>query len=102
MREYSTGTTRLATARNLLGSSVRMLPRSGIADGIEAVRELFANTWFDAKKCRDGIAHLAGYRRDTDGKTGTPLDRPRHDRHSHAADAFRYLAMFVRMEGGER
>lgn len=89
VREFGGGATRFETAVGLLGSSVRVLPRGSIADGIEAARRVIGQARFDEARTRAGRAHLASYRRDEG------LDRPRHDAHSHAADAWRYLAVHV-------
>jgi phage terminase large subunit len=49
--------------------------------------------WFDAKKCARGIDALKLYRSEFDEKLQSFKPRPLHDWTSHAADAFRYLAM---------
>jgi hypothetical protein len=49
--------------------------------------------WFDKEKCDRGIESLRNYRREWDDKRKVFHDRPLHDWTSHAADAFRYLAM---------
>jgi hypothetical protein len=48
---------------------------------------------FDAGPCAEGLKALKGYRKDWNEEMGTWRDRPRHDSNSHAADAFRYLAV---------
>lgn len=72
---------------------VRIAPKSSILDGINAARTLFSRCWFDADKCSEGINHLRRYRYDVDPDTKQWSKNPLHDEHSHAADAFRYLAM---------
>jgi phage terminase large subunit len=52
--------------------------------------------WFDADKCTDGLNHLRRYRYDVDPETGQFSKEPLHDDASHAADAFRYLAVALR------
>ena len=49
--------------------------------------------WFDKTKCSRGIDALKLYRAEFDEKLATLKPRPVHDWASHAADAFRYLAM---------
>jgi hypothetical protein len=49
--------------------------------------------WFDAKKCARGIEALTLYRAEYDDKRMVIKTKPLHDWTSHAADAFRYLAM---------
>ena len=72
--------------------SFQVLPRGGIDDGIEQVRELLPKCVFDEYKCEEGISHLENYRKEWDDKRGCWKDKPLHDHTSHAADAFRYLA----------
>lgn len=78
------------------GFTVRITPKTKVADGINAARSLFPNVWFDADKCADGLNHLRRYRYDVDPDTGQFSKEPLHDDASHAADAFRYLAVALR------
>ena len=78
-----------------LGMPVRVLPRLGVADGIALARTLFPRIWFDEVKCADGLNSLRRYRFDVDPITKAFSDKPLHDEHSHAADAFRYFATGV-------
>jgi phage terminase large subunit len=78
------------------GFSVRIAPKSGIAEGINAARTIFGRCWFDQEKCADGLNHLRRYRYEVDPDTRQWSRNPLHDEHSHAADAFRYLAMSLR------
>lgn len=86
----------IAQQMRAAGFTVRITPRSSIADGINAARTLFPNIWFDADKCADGLNHLRRYRYDVDEETGQYSKNPLHDDASHAADAFRYLAVALR------
>jgi phage terminase large subunit len=76
-----------------LGRTVHVQPRSSISDGINAVRSVFPNCWFDADKCADGLQALRHYRYKVDPESGQFSKEPLHDENSHAADAFRGLAM---------
>lgn len=76
--------------------SVRVIPRTRVADGINAARSIFPQCWFDEAKCSDGLQHLRRYCYDVDPHSGLRSREPRHDEHSHAADAFRYLALGLR------
>jgi hypothetical protein len=49
--------------------------------------------WFDEGKCKQGLEALRQYRREYDEKLKSFKQRPLHDWTSHAADAFRYLAV---------
>jgi hypothetical protein len=60
-----------------------------ILTGIQAVRNVFPSCYFDEEGCAEGLRHLENYRKDWDEKHGCWLGTPRHDEHSHAADAFR-------------
>ena len=48
---------------------------------------------FDRDKCNDGVEMLRQYRQEWDERKKVFRDHPRHDFTSHAADAFRYLAV---------
>lgn len=68
-----------------------------LEDGIEAVRSLFPRLWFDEKNCSLLIKCLENYRKEFDDNLGTYRNRPRHDKFSHGADAFRYLAIATKI-----
>lgn len=75
-----------------LGRSVSIIPRGDVEAGIKAARLVFGRCYFDKDKTAQLVTHLRRYRRDINQRTGEP-GRPLHDEHSHAADAFRYLAL---------
>jgi phage terminase large subunit len=76
-----------------LGRTVHVQPRASISDGINAVRTIFPNCWFNEAKTADGLQHLRHYRYEVDPETGQFGKNPVHDENSHAADGFRGLAM---------
>jgi phage terminase large subunit len=78
------------------GRTVRIVPRMSVADGINAARTIFGNCWFDEAKCSDGLQALRHYRYEVDEITGQFSRNPLHDAASHAADAFRYLAVSLK------
>jgi len=92
VRELGTGNSRVETLRSL-GVRPRILKADKVEDGIEAVRNLLPKCWFDAEKCARGLEALRQYRNDFNERLQAPRPRPLHDWTSHAADAFRYLAM---------
>lgn len=92
-RELGTGRTRVEVLKQLRRMP-RLVPDHRVEDGINAVRVLFPNIWID-QRC-EGIEALRQYRAEYDDKMATFRDRPLHDWTSHAADAFRYLAMAYR------
>lgn len=83
------------------GRTVNVLPRRDVIEGINAARTIFPQLWFDEAKCADGLNHLRHYRYDVDPDTKQFSRKPLHDQHSHAADAFRYLAMSLSAPKGK-
>lgn len=73
--------------------SFSVVPKLGIAEGIELVREILPRCAFDSARCDEGISHLESYRKEWDDKRGCWKDKPLHDFTSHGADGFRYLAV---------
>lgn len=91
VRELGTGRSRLETALGL-GIEFQTVPNLPIKDGIDAARMVLSRMWFDATRCATGIDALRQYREKVDEKRGIQMG-PLHDWTSHAADAFRYLAV---------
>lgn len=74
--------------------SVRVIPRmSKKAIGIEAVRKIMPNCYFNEETTRDGLKALGRFRYDVDQDTGGYSQNPLHDENSDAADAFAQLAL---------
>ena len=96
VRELGTGKSRLETLDSLGIRNVEIAPMLMVDDGIQQVRSLLDRCYFDEKKCEKGIDCLINYSRDYDENGKTWRSRPRHDFSSHAADAFRYLAIGYR------
>lgn len=92
VRELGSGKSRIETAQKL-GIRFNVVPNIGIHDGIQAARLLFAKLVIDETKCRSLIEALQNYRWDYNEKLGQFKSHPLHDWSSHAADAFRYLAV---------
>lgn len=90
--ELGTGRRRVDVLRDLLGNNLRVLPRTSLDDGIQAVRLLLPRCWFDEAKCSAGLDALRQYQREWDDKRQDFMPRPLHDWTCHAADSFRYLA----------
>jgi len=78
------------------GFRVNIVPKMGLVDGINAVREMFPRLWFDGERCADGIQGLRHYRWAPEGTLGTEKKQPIHDWASHPADALRYLAVGIK------
>jgi phage terminase large subunit len=97
--EFSAGDTRLNIAREF-GINFIALERKKIEDGIQAVRSLLPNCYFNGQTCLQGIQCLDFYRKKWNEAMKVYYDTPQHDKHSHGADAFRYAAMGIRTHGG--
>lgn len=95
VRELGTGKTRLEALRSFGLENARVVPSQTVADGVNAVRSVLPRCWFDAAKCETGLEALRMYRRSYDDEKKVYSDKPVHDWTSHAADAFRYLALGV-------
>lgn len=94
VRELGSGMSRIETARKL-GINFEIVKNVPVEDGIEAARQVLLTCWFDEIKCTVGLHALQNYRREYNDKMGEFKARPVHDWASHAADAFRYLALSV-------
>lgn len=99
VRELGSGKSRLEMARGLGLTFQEPMPALELSDGINAVRLLLAQCWFDEQKCAHGLECLRQYRKAfntrLDEFTGTPI----HNWASHGADAFRTLAMRYKRSG---
>lgn len=84
----------------LLGgfSSLAIVPNLEIQDGIQAARAALPRCWFDEAKCYEGLESLRQYQREYDEDKKAFREKPRHDWTSHAADAFRTMAVAWRAE----
>ena len=92
VRELGSGKSRLETAFSL-GIRFKVIPKMKVADGINAARMMLPRCYFDRDKTAEGLDMLRQYRQEWDDKKRSFRDAPRHDFTSHAADAFRYLAV---------
>ncbi|MBF0189501.1 MAG: hypothetical protein HQL50_16385 [Magnetococcales bacterium] len=103
VRELGTGRSRLEVLQSL-GIRAKVVPQLGVEDGINAVRAILPRCWFDSEKCARGVEALSQYRSDYDEARGLFRGQPLHDWTSHAADAFRYLAVGIQeiTPGGHR
>lgn len=78
-------------------NSVRVIPRMAKkAIGIEAVRGIFPQCYFDEEKTAEGIQALGRFKYDVDPITGQYGKEPLHDDNSDAADAFAQLALSLK------
>jgi hypothetical protein len=84
-----------------LGLNFRVVPNLPLEDGIHAAQMLLPRIWVDREACKAGLEALRQYHRAYNERTRSFRASPVHDWSSHAADAFRYLAVGLR-EGGMR
>jgi len=92
VREYTTGTSRWETARDL-GITFEICPRQKQPDQVQAVRRKLPLCWFDEKLCEKGITGIEDYKREYDEVRQTFSDRQVHDKASHVAKAFMTFAV---------
>lgn len=85
VHEFTTGKTRLETARGL-GWRFKVVGKHFVQDGIDAVRESMGYTLIHSDYAKQGLALLKMYKKDHDGK-------PEHGLASHCADSLRYFFM---------
>ena len=74
-------------------AKLAVVPDIGVQSGIQAVRLILPQVWFDAEHCREGIEALRQYQREFDEDKKAYRQSPRHDWTSHPSDAFRMLAV---------
>jgi len=102
VRELQTGKSRYQFLTEA-GLEIEVAPKASVEDGIQAARRILPNCWFNKDKTRSGLECLQNYRRVFNEKTSSFQNRPLHDWSSHAADAFRYLALGMDSTGnGQR
>ncbi len=96
------GAKQLGTGRSIeevirsLNFRTRVLPQAKVADGINAVRTIFGQCWFDADKCEEGLKGLRRYQWGPPSASGVLKREPLHDDASHPADALRTMAMSIK------
>lgn len=92
VKELGTGKSRKEILEGL-GIKVEVAPKLPVDDGIQSARLMLNRCWFDRENTERGVEALKQYRREYDEKNKAFKVRPLHDWTSHAADAFRYLAV---------
>ena len=96
-REFTSGRSRREIARDL-GIHFRVTPKINLAEGIDYARTILPRCHIDKFKCDQGIRALINYHKDFNQKLLDFKKSPVHDKWSHGADAFRYLALGVEAE----
>lgn len=69
-----------------------VIEKSNPQVGTMIVKALLPKCQFNASRCQEGLNDLIHYSSDYNPKLGILQQKPKHNKHSHAADAFRYLA----------
>ncbi len=96
------GTVSLQTGKSIRqvlqskGFKVHVNGQLGVSDGINAVRTIFPQLYFDANLCADGLMYLRRYQWGPPTALGVPRSQPLHDDASHPADALRTLAVGIK------
>jgi phage terminase large subunit len=92
VKEWGSGRTRIEIMQSL-NLQPWIVPDHRLMDGIQAGRTTIPMARFDRAKCGDGIEALKQYRAEYDEERKVLKPTPLHDWSSHAADAWRYLAI---------
>lgn len=74
---------------------VKIVPNIGIANGINAVRQLFPRLHFNEKLCQEGLQALQHYQYGVNAETQQRTKEPLHNWASHDADSLRYYAVMM-------
>lgn len=96
------GTISLGTGRSIeeimraKGFKTRVNRQLSVADGINAVRTIFPQMYFDTKLCADGLQYLRRYQWGPATALGQERREPLHDDASHPADALRTMAIGIK------
>ena len=94
VRELGTGKSRLELLQTA-GLDISIAPKLPVEEGIQAVRQILPNCWFNKDKTKYGLECMKNYRRQWNEKLNVFTTSPLHDWSSHCADAFRYLAVGI-------
>ena len=92
VREMGSGRSRIETAHDL-GVNFRVVRKLPVEDGLHAAAITLPKCYFDRRACEHGLEALRHYHRAYNERTRSFRMTPVHDWSSHAADAFRYLAV---------
>ena len=95
VREMGSGKSRREVAWDL-GINFRVVAKLPVEDGLHAAQMLIPRCWFDKTNCAPGLEALRQYHRAYNERLRTFRSSPVHDWSSHAADAFRYLAVGIK------
>lgn len=92
-QDYDTQISPVQMLENLGLRNIEVVQRvDELQHGIQKVRDVFGNCWFDAEGCKEGIIHLEMYKKQWNVRTQTWTDTPLKDIHTEGADSFRQFA----------
>lgn len=80
------------------GFKALIVPNIPLDQGINQGRLALAKAFIDEKNCDAGLEALAAYRWDYNDRMAEFKTKPVHDWASHAADAWRYMALSLKTE----
>ena len=92
--DISIGVTRRSVAKQH-GIKFKLVKRTDVQSGIDLVRRVLINVWFDLTRTNEGLRALKEYHKEWNETKQMYEDKPCHDWSSHGADGFRYLAQAV-------
>ena len=95
VKDMVMGETRKNAAKSL-GINFKIVKRTPIEDGINALSMRFNTLWIDKTKCKKLLEALLNYRREYDEKENYFKDKPHKDWTNHGADMMRYWASGAR------
>lgn len=87
------GSTIAERFKELTGRIPQVMPRDSIINGIDALRTIFPQMYFDQDKCADGLNALRHYAYKVDPDTNHFSREPEHNWASHAADSLRTFSV---------
>ena len=96
VRELSTGKSRKQTFIQMGLNPIIVAPRESLHEGINAVRNIIPRCYFHKTNTAILVEYLKKYRKEFDSRTQNYRNQPFHGPESHAADAFRYMALAAR------
>lgn len=95
--ETDVALTRKETAENLGIEPIIIVKKAkdsqAVMNGIEMVRNVLGQCWFDERKCAKGILGLESYRSEWDEENETLANKPLHNWASNASDSIRCFAV---------
>lgn len=100
--ELGSGMSVIEQLKELGIRNTRVVKKLTVDEGISIGRLFIPKCVFDEKACWDGIEALKLYRYEYNELTGVNSKKPVHDWASHAADAWRYLAIGFKPESMHR